>query len=114
MKPVYFFLTLLVIMATSFMVVRCGSDNPVTPPAPPLIPVEDRCVQIGTPMLSGHTYSWSPATGLVSPNTAQTLACPKKTTVYTVTATTQCGKATSQVKVSVKKVVNGQLVEVTD
>jgi hypothetical protein len=65
-------------------------------------------------MLAGQTYSWTPTTGLESPHTAQTLACPKKTTVYTVETTSQCGKATSTVKVSVKKVVAGQLVEVTE
>jgi len=112
MKAIYFFLTIFVIVAAGFTVTRCGGVNPPTPT--PVTPDGERCVQIGTPMLAGHTYSWSPAADLESPLTAQTLACPKKSTVYTVTATTQCGKATSTVKVRVMKVnSNGQLVEVT-
>lgn len=111
MKPIYFFLTIFIIVGTAFTVTRCGGDhNPVTP----VNPDGKRCVQIGTPMLAGHTYAWSPTTDLESPFTAQTLACPKKSTVYTLTATTQCGKAASSVKVRVMKVnSNGQLVEVT-
>ncbi|MDQ3110471.1 MAG: gliding motility-associated C-terminal domain-containing protein [Bacteroidota bacterium] len=44
-------------------------------------------VQIGSPALSGVTYSWSPVTGLSSSTVAQPMAAPLVTTSYTVTLT---------------------------
>jgi len=48
------------------------------------------------------TYTWAPAAGLSSTNTASTVATPTATTTYTVTATNSCGcsgTATSTVTV---------------
>ncbi|WP_266204796.1 gliding motility-associated C-terminal domain-containing protein [Pontibacter kalidii] len=39
----------------------------------------------------GLTYSWSPAEGMDNPNIANPTVTPEKTTVYTVTATTEGG-----------------------
>jgi gliding motility-associated-like protein len=44
-------------------------------------------VQIGTPAIAGHTYSWSPAIGLSSTTVAQPMANPPVTTSYTLTVT---------------------------
>ena len=44
---------------------------------------------------SSHiSYTWSPTTGLASPFTPSTTACPTVTTVYTVTATNSAGCTT--------------------
>lgn len=103
-------LTDLFILVAIILLARCGGE--VNPPAPGPTPEEkESCFLIGTPALAEHSYSWAPVTGLKTPNAAQTLACPKKTTVYTVTAVTKCGKATSTVKVKAMKLVDGQLVE---
>lgn len=90
----------------------CGGE--VTPQPGPTPTPKPGCAYIGTPGLAEHMYSWAPTTGLQTPSAAQTLACPSKTTTYTLTATTKCGKASSQVTVRVKKVVDGKLVEVTN
>jgi uncharacterized repeat protein (TIGR01451 family) len=42
-------------------------------------------VTIGTAAIAGHTYSWSPATGLSATNVAQPIANPTIATTYTVT-----------------------------
>ncbi len=103
-------LTDLLILASIVLLARCGGE--VTPPAPGPTPEEKvSCVLIGTPALADHAYSWSPVKGLKNPSAAQTLACPTKSTTYTVTAVTKCGKATSDVTVKVMKIVDGQLVE---
>jgi hypothetical protein len=52
---------------------------------------------IGTPALSGHSYSWSPG----GETTAQITVTPSATTTYTVTATTTCGSASDSVVVTV-------------
>src|SRR6185436_844224 len=39
----------------------------------------------GTTFINGNTYSWSPATGLSNPNTANPNANPTTTTTYIVT-----------------------------
>lgn len=60
-----------------------------------------RCVanqHIGTPAQTGATYSWSPTTGLVNPNTAQPQVTAAGT--YTVTVTGPCNTATDVVTVS--------------
>ena len=54
-------------------------------------------VTIGTPGLSGHTYSWSPG----GATTAQITVSPTVTTTYTVTATTTCNSASDSVTVTV-------------
>ncbi len=58
---------------------------------------EGNSVQIGTPALAGHSYSWSPG-GATS---AQITVSPTVTTSYTVTATTSCGSAQDTVTVTV-------------
>jgi len=42
---------------------------------------------IGTTLIVGNSYSWSPATGLSSTTIAQPIASPSATTTYTVTVT---------------------------
>ena len=64
----------------------------------PGLPHEAR---IGTPALAGHTYHWLPIDGMDDADYAQVLVSPAKSTLYTVTATSQCGSATSQVMVHV-------------
>ncbi|MBK8685483.1 MAG: hypothetical protein IPN26_11060 [Bacteroidetes bacterium] len=57
---------------------------------------------IGTTALAGHSYSWSPSTGLSSATVAQPTASPSATTSYTVTVTGTNGcTATDVVIVSV-------------
>jgi hypothetical protein len=89
----------------------CGKPDP-TPPGPTPIPGVSS-VKIGTPALPETTYSWSPSDTLDSPLSPEPMASPKKTTLYTVTATTKCGSATSSVAVRVfRKDASGQLEEV--
>lgn len=58
---------------------------------------------IGTPAISGLTYSWAPTTGLDNPNIAQPTASPTTTTTYTVTVKGLNGcTSTSTVKVPVE------------
>ncbi|MBK7041375.1 MAG: carboxypeptidase regulatory-like domain-containing protein [Bacteroidetes bacterium] len=57
---------------------------------------------IGTTLVAGITYSWSPSIGLNVTNVAQPIASPNATTIYTVTATNACGcTASSTVTVNV-------------
>lgn len=107
-------LTDLFILVAIVLLARCGGDQPVPGPGPSPTPEKVVCTQIGSPALEGHAYSWSPTVGLSDPSVAQPMACPKKTTKYTVTAVTKCGKATSSMTLKVTKVVDGQLVEVTE
>lgn len=58
-------------------------------------------VKIGTAAQPNTSYKWAPAEGLDNPNVAQPIASPLKSTQYTVTTTTDCGKATSKVTVHV-------------
>ena len=44
-------------------------------------------VQIGSAPTAGHTYSWSPITGLSNPSIANPIANPSVTTTYTLTET---------------------------
>ncbi|MCB9231448.1 MAG: T9SS type A sorting domain-containing protein [Bacteroidia bacterium] len=64
-------------------------------------------VQIGTPAVSGRSYSWSPATGLNNANIAQPTASPSSSTTYTLTVTNTTGvancTATSTVTVTVNQ-----------
>lgn len=43
--------------------------------------------QLGTSPIAGHSYSWSPTTGLNNPNIANPIALPSVTTTYTLTET---------------------------
>lgn len=93
--------------ALIFLAGSCGKDDDKKPD-----PVKKQ-VRIGTPELPEHSYSWSPVTGLDNPNAAQPLASPDKTTMYTLTAKTKCGVATSKVTVRVFKLNEfGELIEV--
>lgn len=90
-----------------FIAQSCGKDDDKKPDP------NVKRVQIGTPAISGHTYSWTPADSLDNPNSAQPMASPKKTTIYTVTAQTKCGSSTSKTTVHVyKQNEYGELVEV--
>ncbi|HTB52388.1 MAG TPA: SdrD B-like domain-containing protein [Ferruginibacter sp.] len=62
------------------------NNSPVLANAPDTTICLNKGVQIGSPALAGVTYSWTPATGLSDPNTAQPLATPNSTTTYTVNA----------------------------
>lgn len=44
-------------------------------------------VQIGSAPTAGHTYNWSPVSGLSNPNIANPIANPSVTTTYTLTET---------------------------
>lgn len=74
----------------------CVNSNSVTvtvspPPVVDAGPDQAICfgdsTAIGTPAIVGNTYTWSPALGLSSTNTAQTIAFPTITTNYIITAT---------------------------
>jgi hypothetical protein len=75
------------------IVLDAGADQTViinTGPGPVPLP----CVTLNasaTGGAGGDIYSWSPAAGLSSTNTATTTACPTVTTVYTVTITDAAG-----------------------
>lgn len=59
-------------------------------------------VTLGTPAVSGFTYSWTPATALSSTTAAQPTASPCGNTFYTLTATStngECPATTDQVLV---------------
>ncbi len=102
-----------VIFLVSLMVAGCGGDDP-TPPGPgPGPSPSEREVQIGTAALPETTYAWLPSESLDNPTAAMPKASPKKTTLYTVTAKTKCGSATSTVSVRVfRKNLSGELVEI--
>ena len=59
-------------------------------------------VTLGTTLVSGNTYSWSPAASLSAPNIAMPVANPPTTTIYTLTVTDGNGcSATDAVTVTV-------------
>ena len=108
-----------VIFLIGLVLVGCGKPTPVIPgpviPGCTPLPVADagpgknlilglnlpKFVVIGTSHIDGTAYKWTPAEGLDNPNSAQPQASPATTTEYTVTATNQCGQATSKMTVSV-------------
>ncbi|TDB58691.1 DUF7948 domain-containing protein, partial [Arundinibacter roseus] len=69
--------------------------------APKSFCVGGTAVQIGTPAISGLSYTWSPSTGLTNAAIAQPLASPSSTTTYTLTVSGGGCSATSTVTVSV-------------
>jgi len=79
------------------------SPQPVSAAGPDhvLIKIGNPFVQIGTKALPDTTYQWSPAEFVVDPKAAVTMANPKKTTVFKLTATTKCGSVESLVTVRV-------------
>jgi hypothetical protein len=62
-----------------------------------------KTVTIGSPAQADTTYEWSPKEGLSDPHAARPRVSPKRSTTYTVTATTKCGAAKSSVAVRVYK-----------
>lgn len=76
-----------VVNAGSDIIISCGGTGGV----------------IGTPSVGGLTYLWSPTSGLVDPNAAQTNANPSASTLYTLTVTDQATncKNTDDVQVDV-------------
>lgn len=104
----------LLIGAFLFFLFACG-QNPTPGPGPEPVPVDPEAnkVLIGSKAIPGQTYQWSPLDAVVSPKASETLVAPKKTTLYTVTATSPCGVAKSSVLVHVFKMgPDGELVEV--
>lgn len=73
------------------------SPQPAASAGPDQLTCPGQPVMLGTPALPGTTYSWSPG----GETTAQITVSPTVTTVYTVTATTDCGVATDSVTVTV-------------
>lgn len=105
------------------LIAGCGDVvqpvNPVTPtpvePIDPPTPDPVKRVQIGTPALAGMNYSWfCPNDAVLSDKTvAQPFVQVFKTTICTVTVTSKCGQATSNVTIRAYEVdENGQLVEI--
>ena len=69
------------------------------------------CTTIGIPLYQiGVNYSWSPTTGLTTPNAPSSMACPSATTTYTLTATNIFNGCSSKdqvvVFVNLKPVIN--------
>lgn len=107
MKPIIFVITSAVLV---FIAQSCGKDEDDVTPVDPAVVAR---VQIGSEALEGHTYSWSPSDSLDNPMSARPMASPKKTTTYTLTATTKCGMATAKTTVRVfKRGEYGELIEV--
>lgn len=109
---------LLFVFLVSILVVSCGGKDDVPAPVETPVgpgPVKFFRVKIGTPAKAGMSYSWFPADSLDNANVAQPMASPKKTTTYTVTATSKCGQASSHMVVKVFRINDeGQLEEVTE
>jgi gliding motility-associated-like protein len=76
---------------------------PATNAGPDMIICNGDSVELGSPAISGNTYSWTPPAGLSSTTVAQPMASPAVTTTYTLTVTnssTGCND-TSSVTVTV-------------
>ena len=80
-----------------------GQTPPVADAGLDQIICQGDTVQIGTPQLAGHSYSWSPEGG----NVAQPDVSPTQTTTYTVTATTDCASKQDSVTVFVNDGTSG-------
>jgi hypothetical protein len=80
------------------------NDNPSIPNAPDVTICKGDSVLIGSDPLPGVNYSWTPSTGLSSPNSSKTYAKANSTTTYTLVATfpgSCAATASDQVKVTV-------------
>ncbi len=64
-----------------------GQTVPIADAGPDQVACAGDPVTLGTPAEPGHTYLWSPG----GQTTAQITVSPADTTVYTLTATTDCG-----------------------
>ncbi|MBL7773540.1 MAG: hypothetical protein JNM95_11810 [Chitinophagaceae bacterium] len=97
--------------ATDVVVVNADFSTPVVDAGPDKEVCSSNAVLIGTPSISGVSYSWSPSTGLSATNIAQPTANPSTTTTYTVTATGANGcTSTDVVTVSFKEGTIGNYV----
>ena len=67
-----------------------------------LINEEDNGVEIGVPMTKNTQCSWFPKEGLDDPESCQPIAHPSSTTEYHLTATNECGTASSMTLVEVR------------
>jgi len=72
-----------VVTVTAAGTANAGPDITLCSTSPP--------TAIGSPAITGYTYSWSPATGLSSTTVAQPNASPSVTTQYILTITTPGG-----------------------
>jgi gliding motility-associated-like protein len=58
--------------------------------------------QLGTGLVKGQVYSWSPVKGLTNPTLANPVASPDSSTIYTLTVTgSGCGTITDNVTITV-------------
>lgn len=74
--------------ATSTVSISVNKTPPVANAGPDkTVNCTSSSTTIGTTLISGNTYSWSPSTGLNSSTVAQPVATPTVTTTYTVTVT---------------------------
>ena len=73
-------------------VANAGADSIITCARPSVL--------IGTSAIAGHTYSWSPATGLSNPNIAQPTASAANTYTLTITNTASGCNGTDAVSVT--------------
>ncbi len=69
-----------------------GSDQSICPKG---------STTIGTPFVTGNTYSWTPSIGLSCTTCAEPTVSVGSTTNYTLVVTNACGSATDQVNVSI-------------
>jgi len=64
-------------------------------------------ITVNATVPSGNTYSWSPTTGVDSPNSPITNISPSVTTTYTVTIQDNCGDSTTdEITITVQNPVN--------
>jgi gliding motility-associated-like protein len=77
--------------AVDSVTVTVSPIGTVTSVANPTTIIIGASSQITTTILPGYTYKWSPVDGLDNPNIANPVAKPKKTTTYTLTATSPDG-----------------------
>ena len=89
--------------ATDVITVTVNKNNPVANAGPNKnLNCTITSATIGTAVVAGNTYSWTPGNGLNQTNIAQPTASPNATTVYTLTVTSANGcSATSTVTVNV-------------
>ena len=66
-------------------------------------------IQIGTPAVAGHTYSWSPSANLDNPNIAQPIATVSATTTYTLTVSNGSCESSDAVLIKVNQYPNVEI-----